>query len=130
MGFQDEKEADKFSGPGKGSCCSVLSFLRACFSGIASSLGFAYRLCSEDSQMCISSPQLFFSMLKQAVCSKGNGSLRFEFVPMVFSNLDNCHSLQKGIEFFFEDSQWFSVYAFETPWIFLGLEGRGQRRKT
>lgn len=54
--------------------------------------------------------------------------MRFEFVPMVFSNLDNCHSLQKVTEFFFEDSQWSSVYAFETPWVFLGLKGRGQRR--
>lgn len=50
---------------------------------------------------------------------------------MVSSNLDNCHSLPKRyMEFFFEDSQWSSVYAFETSWVFLGLEGKGQKRET
>jgi len=48
---------------------------------------------------------------------------------MVSSNLDNCHCLPKRyMEFFFEDSQWSLVYAFETSWVFLGLEGKGQKR--
>lgn len=32
------------------------------------------------------------------------------------------------MEFFFEDSQWSLVHAFEILWLFLGLEGRDQKR--
>jgi len=69
LGFQGEKLI-RFQGSENeaGALFSLFSMLLILCSSF-NSLGFTY-LYSEDSQMCISSPRLFFSMLKQAVCVK------------------------------------------------------------